>query len=326
MTTTLNLTRTRGDTFPIRMTMTNPDGTPMDLTNKQVLLTVNTEEDPTDDSTQIFQIVGTITDALAGTVSFEWDAQIADFVGLFYFDVEVSDVYVEPPYVAPNEWTAAGTIGERAIIDGSEFWHGISDTTVLDQVNMTYREIDGIRVGMLEGSAGGTLYLYPYPPVSDLTAFGAGVFEFTGLFYIGAPSMFRIEHGHSGSPNNYTRLTFSNGFPPIEGRVTYTSFNDLLAIWNDEQMEFSATYPEWYQFRIRIAAMDEDNGANGIGPSVKMNYWINGDTEPTSWWFETYPAIGSNSRIIARPIRILLSRSSASDDVGIAEFGWERIT
>jgi len=117
MTTTLNLTRTRGDTYPIRMTMTNPDGTAMDLTNKQVLLTVNTEEDPADTTNQVFQIVGTITDALLGKVEFAPTDDQADNVGTFYYDVEVSDV-ANPVYV----WTpdAGVTVGAQVPNDGSE--------------------------------------------------------------------------------------------------------------------------------------------------------------------------------------------------------------
>ena len=89
--TTLSIDRTRGDTYPIRMTMSNPDGTPMDLTDKQVLLTVNTEEDPVDTTNQLFQIVGTIIDAANGVVEFRPTDEQADNVGRFFFDVEVSD-------------------------------------------------------------------------------------------------------------------------------------------------------------------------------------------------------------------------------------------
>ena len=91
MTATLNLTRTRGDTYPIKLTINNPDGTPMDLTGKQCLMTVNSEEDPPDASTQLFQIAGTVTDAAAGKVEFTLSSEQADNVGTFYYDVEVSD-------------------------------------------------------------------------------------------------------------------------------------------------------------------------------------------------------------------------------------------
>jgi len=108
MTTTLSLSRTRGDTWPIRMTFTNPDGTPMDLTNKQVILTANTEENPIDTTNQVFQIVGTITDAEAGKVEFPLSPDQADNVGTFYFDVEVSGI-AYPSYL----WTAeSGTLDD----------------------------------------------------------------------------------------------------------------------------------------------------------------------------------------------------------------------
>ena len=143
MTTTLNLTRTRGDTYPIKMTMTNPDGTPMDLTNKQVILTANTEEDPIDTTNQVFQIVGTITDAEAGTVEFAPTLEQADNVGLFYFDVEVSDVS-SPTYL----WTAeAGVADDPYPVDGSK-----SVFFLLRHANdsIVYQQRDGIDVVRIE--------------------------------------------------------------------------------------------------------------------------------------------------------------------------------
>ena len=134
MTTTLNLSRTRGDTWPQGMTISNPDGTPMDLTNKQVLLTVNEEEEPTDTINQLFQVVGTITDATAGKVEFPLTAEQADNVGLFYFDVEVSDA-ANPIYL----WTAEG----KTAIDGSD---GIYFSTGHVNDSFEYTEIDGIPV------------------------------------------------------------------------------------------------------------------------------------------------------------------------------------
>ena len=111
MTQIHSISRERGDTYPVAMTMTNPDGTAMDLTDKQVLLTVNTEEDPEDTTNQVFQIVGTITDAEAGKVEFPLTADQADNVGAFFYDVEVSGVSNSVYF-----WTADG----GAAVDGSD--------------------------------------------------------------------------------------------------------------------------------------------------------------------------------------------------------------
>lgn len=114
MTTILNLTRTRGDTFPIKLTINNPDGTPMDLFGKQCLMTVNSEEDPTDTSTQLFQIVGTVTDAAAGKVEFTPSLAQADNVGRFFYDIEVRDE------LQVWTWSAtSGTADSLYPLDGS---------------------------------------------------------------------------------------------------------------------------------------------------------------------------------------------------------------
>jgi hypothetical protein len=127
MTKIIPIKRTRGDTYPTSMTIRQSDGTPMDLTGKQVVLTANTEEDPVDTSTQVFQLVGTITDAENGQVEFPWDADAADNVGMFYYDVEVSDGQETPDPPAEYVIDLSGTEGEDVPLTGDVLWAATTD-------------------------------------------------------------------------------------------------------------------------------------------------------------------------------------------------------
>ena len=89
--TTLAITRFRGDTVPDEFTIKKPDGTAQDITGFAFVLTVNSVKNPPDDTTQILQSIGTITDATNGVVEFPISTPQADQEpGKYYFDVEAT--------------------------------------------------------------------------------------------------------------------------------------------------------------------------------------------------------------------------------------------
>lgn len=79
-----NITRTRGDTYPIEVTLGE------DVSGGTFLLTVDPSRSPVDDSNNLFQLTGTITDAPGGVVEFAVTEQQADHVGRFYYDVQMT--------------------------------------------------------------------------------------------------------------------------------------------------------------------------------------------------------------------------------------------
>jgi hypothetical protein len=83
--------RRRGDTDAIKLTITNEAGVAQDINGKAFVLTCSTEEDPIDATAELFQLVGTVTDADAGEVEFPMTDEQADHVGRFFFDVEMTD-------------------------------------------------------------------------------------------------------------------------------------------------------------------------------------------------------------------------------------------
>jgi hypothetical protein len=86
-----SISRYRGDTAADQFTITR-DGTAVDITGCSFKLTVNSEKDPVDATTQLFTVDGTITGAAAGEVEFAPDATQADqSPGRYYYDVQMTD-------------------------------------------------------------------------------------------------------------------------------------------------------------------------------------------------------------------------------------------
>lgn len=86
-----NISRYRGDTYSDKFTITNTDGSPMDITGFSFKMTLNSNPYPTDNSTQLYQLIGSITDAVNGVVEFSPTALQANNVGKFRYDVQMTD-------------------------------------------------------------------------------------------------------------------------------------------------------------------------------------------------------------------------------------------
>jgi hypothetical protein len=90
----MQITRTRGDTVADSFTVTNPaTGSIVNLTSCSLKLTVSTVPNPTDSTTQLFQLQGVIDDPTNGIVEFYPTSAQADNVGYFYYDIEMTDSY-----------------------------------------------------------------------------------------------------------------------------------------------------------------------------------------------------------------------------------------
>ena len=85
-----DLYRKRGDTYSVKLTITNTAGEVQDISGKTFVLTVASTENPDDATTEMFQLVGTITDAPVGKLEFPMSLSQANNVGEFFFDVEMT--------------------------------------------------------------------------------------------------------------------------------------------------------------------------------------------------------------------------------------------
>ncbi len=88
----MQIDRTRGDTIPDVFTVTTEStGLVTNLTGCELILTLDTQKNPVDESTQAYQLEGTWDDAALGIVTFSPTLEQADKLGLFYYDVQMTD-------------------------------------------------------------------------------------------------------------------------------------------------------------------------------------------------------------------------------------------
>lgn len=86
----MQIERYRGDTKPDKILLTK-DGSPLDLTGCVVYMTLNSKKNPIDTADEIYQLIGSVSIPASGVVEFTPTDLQADKVGLFYFDIQVTD-------------------------------------------------------------------------------------------------------------------------------------------------------------------------------------------------------------------------------------------
>lgn len=84
----IDLCVTRGDTAPFGFAIVDSAGSPVDLTGKTYLFTVNTLEDPPDNTTQVIQVTGSVS---SNVVSINFSAAEANQLGELYYDLQETD-------------------------------------------------------------------------------------------------------------------------------------------------------------------------------------------------------------------------------------------
>lgn len=81
----------RGDTKPLQFSAFDVNGE-ADITGFTFLMTVNTEKNPTDDTNEVFQMIGEIVQVNPGILEFPpapGDTDIA--IQTYYYDIQVTD-------------------------------------------------------------------------------------------------------------------------------------------------------------------------------------------------------------------------------------------
>lgn len=83
----------RGDSFPSQFTITQSDGvTPINITSWQFTLTVDTQRNPADNTTNQFSVAGVITDAANGVVQFSPSESDTDLSpAKYWYDIQQID-------------------------------------------------------------------------------------------------------------------------------------------------------------------------------------------------------------------------------------------
>ena len=107
----------RGDTKPIRLTIIDKaTKQPADITGCAFLFTVDPEPEPTDDSNNLFALVGVVDpDQVAnkGKVKFEPSETNSGTVGFYFFDVQMVDTSgYKDTFVGPLKFDIMQDIGK----------------------------------------------------------------------------------------------------------------------------------------------------------------------------------------------------------------------
>lgn len=87
-----DLTRKRGDSFADGFIVkSETTGAAIDIGGYTFLMTVDITANPPDNTTKLFEVTGTIIDAASGNVEFAPTTGQTDRVGIFYYDIQMTD-------------------------------------------------------------------------------------------------------------------------------------------------------------------------------------------------------------------------------------------
>lgn len=88
------INRFRGDTYRLGFILKKNKKT-YDITDHSFAFTVDTRENPDDESTQVFKIDAVISNASLGEIYFEFTEEQADLLGTYYFDIQMVNADAE---------------------------------------------------------------------------------------------------------------------------------------------------------------------------------------------------------------------------------------
>jgi hypothetical protein len=98
----MQIERVRGDTFTITNRKTRAV---VNLTGSTLKLTLNSLQAPEDTTTELYQLSGVITDPETGVVEFSPTSEQSDVVGLYYFDVQMTDSFGQVTTLTSGTYT-----------------------------------------------------------------------------------------------------------------------------------------------------------------------------------------------------------------------------
>lgn len=100
-----DITRVRGDTFPFSFVIKDSDGVVVDISGFAYKLSVDTSEEPADEVTQLFKLVGVIPTGTDGIVTFTLSIGEANQTpSTYFFDLEQTDTATKIRTVAKGEY------------------------------------------------------------------------------------------------------------------------------------------------------------------------------------------------------------------------------
>lgn len=329
-----DITRRRGDTRRIRRYVTDGSGAAIDITGWTGLLTVNQKEDPESAEFQVMQLVGVVFDGPGGVMDFTPVAADVDWVASYFFDIQLVDTDggISTPYKGQftleqditksnpgDRWEADGVDGETVVVDGTEFWYGVTSGSV-NHTTLKYATRDSTKVIEVGGSSVAYhAYLYPWRDGNARMVFGNGIFEFSVLGYLDNNSTIEMLIQTFNNPDNLTQCRISSG-----ALFLSTQWSN----WDDTDGGFAIgtcpTLPAWVWMKTRFSFVEESY-AGGYADSVKTKAWLLGDDEPASYSAEWWTDASTPHRQLTSPFCLHLERSDLAGVLQIASFSWEQV-
>lgn len=89
---TIDICRSRGDTYPWVFTIKDSDGVAVNITGYSFSLTVDPDREPVNTTNNLFTLAGSIIDGPNGRVQFELSTvQANQTPGIYYYDLSMQD-------------------------------------------------------------------------------------------------------------------------------------------------------------------------------------------------------------------------------------------
>lgn len=112
----INLSFARGDNKTIELTLTDSASAPIVLTGLTLRLSVHTDEEPVDLTTQLFVLTGNVTDGPNGIVQFKpTTTQAAQIPEEYFYDIQLTLADATRLSVVVGTWTYVFDFSEAGV-------------------------------------------------------------------------------------------------------------------------------------------------------------------------------------------------------------------
>lgn len=111
-----NIFVVRGDTKTQRMIVKDSDGAVVDVTGYSAKLSVNTEPNPADETNELFELTGVLTDAVNGVIDFTPTAlQAKQTPDVYFYDIQITTDVSVVCTVASGKWTVGADVTDANV-------------------------------------------------------------------------------------------------------------------------------------------------------------------------------------------------------------------
>lgn len=112
----INLSFARGDNKTVKLTVTDSADVPVDITGLALLLSVHTDSEPVDATTQLFVLTGSVTDGPNGVVEFKpTTTQAVQTPDTYFYDIQLTLADNTRLSLVTGTWTYVSDFAEAGV-------------------------------------------------------------------------------------------------------------------------------------------------------------------------------------------------------------------